>query len=168
MRRNAILLLLAVATLGACDEAVGPNGAALGDEDAGMLASELDDLGSAALDAILASPAVSFSRATAEGVAASGASVPISITFERTAACPGGGQAQLSGTITGQRDRETRTVETDASATKTLTDCVVSRRSGRTITSNGVISFTAHHRTVDGAPSGLQTRSHEGTLTYTT
>lgn len=168
MRRHSILLLLAAATIGGCDRALAPSDTSLQGDDAEMLASELDALGGAALDAILASPAVSFSRATAEGVIASSESVPIAITFDRTATCPAGGQATLAGTITGQRDRDSRTVETDVSATKTLTDCAVRRRNGTTITSNGSVSFTAHHETVGGAASGVQTRTHKGSFTYTT
>jgi hypothetical protein len=168
MRRHTLLLLLAVATTAGCDDALAPNGTALGNEDAGMLAAEFDALGSAALDEILASPAVSFSRAATEGVAASSAPVPVNVTFNRTATCPGGGQATLSGTILGQRERETRTVETETSATKTLTDCAVLRRNGTTITSSGSVSLSAHHRTVDGAASGMQTRTHKGSFTYTT
>ena len=168
MRRRPLLLFLAVATIGGCDDALTPNGAALGIADAGMLASEFDALGSAALDEILASQGVSFSRSATEGVATSSAPVPVNVSFNRTAACPGGGQATLVGTIVGQRDRETRTVETETSATKTLTACAVSRRNGTTITSNGSVSLTAHHKTVDGAPSGVQTRTHKGSFTYTT
>ena len=168
MQRHPLLLLLAVATIGGCDDALTPNGTALGKDDAGMLASEFDALGSAALDEILASSAVSFSRASTEGVATSSVPVPVNITFNRTAACPGGGQATLAGTIVGQRDRETRTVETETTATKTLTDCAVVRRNDSTITSNGSVSLTAHQKTVDGAPSGLQTRTHKGSFTFTT
>jgi hypothetical protein len=167
MRRHFTLLLLAAATIGGCDEATSPAGA-LDRDDAGALASEFDALGSSVLDEILASTGVSFSLAPSGGISKSSAPVPVNVTFNRTAACPAGGQATLAGTITGQRDRETRTVETETSATKTLANCAVKRRNDLTITSNGSISLAAHRKIVNGAPSGVQTQSHKGSFTYTT
>ena len=106
-----LFLVLATATLGACDRALSPGGASLARDDAQALAADLDEVGTATLPEL----------------SASSAPTPVNVTFNRTAACPAGGQVTLAGTVTGQRDRDTRTVETETTATKTLSACAVTR-----------------------------------------
>lgn len=162
------LLILSLA-LGACESAVGPGGSPLTADDARLLASEMDALGNAAIDGALGAFGISFSLASS-GSAGAAVPVPVSRTFTRTHDCPRGGQVTVAGTMTGEGDRETRTLTTETNVVKTHVSCAVGRRNGVTITTNGDpnIVLKATRKVVAGKPSGPQTLSQKGAFTYAT
>ena len=82
-------------------------------------------------------------------------------TFSITRPCPGGGQVQVEGMIHATLDRETRTMEAEASGSRTRTDCVF-HRNDHTVTVNGAALWEASRRRVEGRPDGPQTTHYAG------
>lgn len=83
------------------------------------------------------------------------------VTFSRTRSCPGGGQVQVEGSLHVTLDRETRTVEAEASGSRTRTDCVF-HRAEHTVKVNAFSQWDAFRRRVEGSPDGPQTTHYSG------
>ncbi len=163
-------LLLSGAALSGCESSLGPDASPLSVEDARLLASEFDAIGNSVIDGMLGGFAPSFSLDAGAGSLASVASEPVTVTFTRTQSCPKGGQVTVAGTTIRDVNRETRSMATETSATKTHARCAVEGRNGVTITTNGNpnIALKATRKVVSGQPSGLQTSSQKGSFTYST
>lgn len=161
------ILLATLAAVGCSDSTLAPEAAEFSLADAALLADEFDTIAHAALDSW---NGPHFSASATGGSLASAAAVPINETFTRTRACPKGGQVTLSGTITGEADRATRTLTTETNATKTQAGCAIAKRDGTVITVSGNpnIAIKVNRKVVNGAPSGLQTTTQKGAFTYST
>jgi hypothetical protein len=142
-------VLASLLALSACDSTTMPGDDALTAKDSQLLAGEIEAVGSAMLE----SP--SMLRGT---------------SFSHTRECPRGGSVSVTGSITGERDLDTRTATMQITTTNTHASCVLGRGPDRTITITGnpSITFTANRKLVNGAPSGLQTTRKIGGFTYTT
>jgi hypothetical protein len=142
-------VLISLLVLNACDSATVPRDGELSADDSRLLAAEIEAVGSAMLE----------SAAMLQGT-----------SFSHTRDCPRGGSVSVTGTITGERDLETRTATMQVTTTNTHDSCVLGNGTGRTITITGdpSITFTANRKLVNGAPSGLQTTRKIGGFTYTT
>ncbi len=85
--------------------------------------------------------------------------------FSVSRTCAAGGMMTLTGQRTVTADRETLTL--DLAATKSYADCPVETRQNVVISRTGAIGVRAHRSLVGGAPSGLQTQSHQGSFAWT-
>ena len=86
-------------------------------------------------------------------------------TFTVTKQCPKGGQIALAGTIVRTGDPTTHSLTVDATATRTDTGCAFDTDDG-VLTLTGNIDYTGHLNIVNGALSGLQTQTHNGSFTW--
>ena len=159
-------LALMLAAAGCGDDAVTPPEATLSAAEANLLAAEFDALAGSVLGGAFGP----YHSVAPSGAAYSSVPVPINVTFNRTVACPRGGTTTIAGTTTGTGDRETRTVATETSATKTQAACAHATREGTviTVTGNPNVAIRSTRRTVSGAPSGPQTTTQRGAFTYAT
>lgn len=159
------ILAAALSAVACSDGALAPDEGLLSVENARLLATEFDALGTSILHVDLGfGPHLS---ATPSGEVRASAA-PVHVTFTRTRACPRGGSVTVSGTTTGEADRETRTLTTTTTATKTQSACAFGTRGGGTLTVNGDpgIALTANRKIVNGAPSGVQTTTQKGAFTW--
>jgi hypothetical protein len=142
-------VLISMVAFSGCDSATVPHDGALTAEDSELLAVEIEAVGSTMLES------AAMSRGT---------------TFSHTRECPRGGSVSVTGSITGERDLDTRTATMQITTTNTHASCALGRGPERTITITGnpSITFTANRKLVNGAPSGLQTTRKVGGFTYTT
>jgi hypothetical protein len=86
-------------------------------------------------------------------------------TFTVTKQCPKGGQSVIAGTVVRTGDQTTHSLMVDATATRTDTGCAFDTDDG-VLTLTGSIDYTGHLNIVNGALSGLQTQTHNGSFTW--
>jgi hypothetical protein len=143
---GALVVLL---TLSACDATTMPSDGSLSADESRLLAVEIEAAGSAVLES---------------------ASMLRSTTFSHVRQCPLGGSVNVTGSVTGERDLETRTATMQVTTTNTHAACALGRGPARTITITGSPSvvFTANRKLVNGLPNGPQTTRKVGGFTYTT
>ena len=156
-------LVLAVA---ACDSSTGlPT--EFTQEDAVQLAADMDAVSTLGQADMGISPSFSMNVGTGAPSASVSAPEPINNSFTVTRQCPRGGQVALAGTITGTGDRATHSLTLDANATRTDSDCAFLTRHGvLTLDGNPNITYEGHLNIVNGALSGLQTQTHQGSFTW--
>jgi hypothetical protein len=155
---SSACLLLVIA---ACDQSTGLS-TSISQAAANTLAADMDavstlnpaEIGFGPTFAISAPGSVSTASVTVD---------PISITVTRQ--CPQGGTALIAGTISGTGDPTTRSFSLDAVATRTDTDCAFQTEDG-ILTLNGHIAYDAKLNIVNGALSGLQTQTQDGTFSW--
>jgi hypothetical protein len=141
--------IIGLLTLSACDSTTTPSDGALSADESRLLAVEIGAVGSAMLES------ASMLRGT---------------TFSQVRECPRGGSVSVTGTVTGERDLQTRTATMQVTATSTHAACAIGRGPDRTITITGSpgVVFTANRKLVNGLPDGPQTTRKVGGFTYTT
>jgi hypothetical protein len=151
-------LILAVA---ACDQSTAPS-AGISQATANQLAADMDAVSS------LGSSDFGFGTSFSVGIDGSGVVatvIPINNHIVVTRQCPKGGEAKFDGTITGTGDRTTHSLTLHTVATRTDTNCAFDTRDG-VLTLNGHIDYVGDLNIVNGALSGLQTQSHEGSFSW--
>jgi hypothetical protein len=88
----------------------------------------------------------------------------VDVTFDRTRACPLGGEVSVAGAIHDVFDFDTLTRETTFTGTKSVVACAF-RKHGQLVTLDGQAEWDAFRRHVAFRPDGLQTASYSGTIT---
>jgi len=151
--------------LAACDQSTGPS-TGLSQADANQLAADMDAVSTLGIADFGLGTSFSVS-VDGSGSSASVSAVPITIAnhFTVTRQCPKGGQVVIDGTTTGTGDRTTHSLTLHTVATRTDTDCAFETRNG-VLTLNGSIDYDGNLTIVNGALSGLQTQTHEGSFTW--
>jgi len=156
-------LLLAIA---ACDQSTGPS-AGISQSDANQLAADMDavsTLGTADVGLGASFSIVTDGSGSASVVAAP---IPINNQFTVTKQCPQGGQVVIAGTVTGTGDRTTHSLTLEAAGTRTDTDCAFDTKNGvLTLNGNPNIAYDGKLNIVNGALSGLQTQTHQGSFKW--
>jgi hypothetical protein len=99
------------------------------------------------------------------GTADAGLTTTGTHTFTVTKPCPKGGQLVLTGTIVATGDQAAQNLAVDATANRTDTGCAFDTNDG-VVTLNSSIAYTGHLNIVNGALSGLQTQTHDGTFSW--
>ena len=149
----------ALTALAACDEpATGPDGAELTAAEATALAVGFDNLGLSILDGFTGGAMFSTSAAEPQNV---------DVQFNRTHACPKGGSFTIAGQTKGTADRETYSLNTTTTATKTQKDCTWEAREGTTLTVSGSLALNATRKIENGKPVGVQATTQKGSFTWT-
>lgn len=156
----AMVCLVALAGLVACDSANDPVGAQLpaGSMDGQMatVAVETDQM----VDEMLTDELNRMPQ-PATSAAVTGTVITDEITFSRTRSCPAGGELQVDGRLVRTFETDTRTMEATFTGTRSRTDCAFFRDQ-HVITVDGSARLDAFRRRVDGRPDGLQTASASG------
>jgi len=162
---GTLALLLFTAACG--EDGIRPESPSLSAAEADLLASEFDAMVGSVLGGAFGP---FFSAAPTGGAALAAVPVPVSQTFSRTVSCPKGGTTTIAGSITGSADRETQTIATETSATKTQAACAHATRDGTviTVTGNPNLAIKSTRKVVKGMPSGPQTTTQKGGFTYST
>lgn len=163
----ATLVLLAGCGGGQADRVLGGGG---DDPAADASIVKAIEEATAAVDA-MTDDAMAAEATAVEGdpmLTAIGRPTPASVdrSIERTIPCPGGGELLVTGTLNGEFDRDTRTLELEGSGSREAIGCVLERR-GMTLTLDGASSWSWNRRLVEGMLDGLQTRSASGSWTVT-
>lgn len=153
-------LLFAVA---ACDQSTGPS-TGLTQADANQLAADMDAVSTLGITDFGLGPSFSVG-VEGSGASASVAAVPttFSNTFDVTRQCPKGGNVRIAGTASGTGDRATHSLSLHTVATRTDTECAFETRKG-VLALTGSIVYDATLNIVNGALSGPQTATHEGSF----
>lgn len=165
--RTLFVVLLAVVTTAACDEATGTLD--------GLTETEVQELadGMIATSFGATGEVAQADLASTDGLVLqlAGDTVTSTTEFVTTRTCVRGGQVVLEGTRERVWDRDTRTGSSDLALTKTHEDCARPLRDRDvTITVNGApnIAVEVHHAWADGERDGLQTMSMNGTIDWAT
>jgi hypothetical protein len=148
--RAPFVLAVALAfTLGCGDETTEPS-SAVSEEAAAALADQLLSASVNTLD----SPSPSLA-----------ASVPINVQFSNGSSCPGGGNINVSGNLTGSFDTDTGSGSAWLQVLETVTDCTVTAN-GVNYVANGnpYLSMTGSFTWLNGAPATQQTLRIGGAL----
>jgi hypothetical protein len=168
IRRSHLLgsagLLLALA---ACNSATDLS-ANLSPTAAAKLAAQMDAVSSLGPADFGLGPTLA-ARAAGIGSTASAtaAATTFSNKFTVTHACPKGGKVLLDGTVSGTSDQTTRSLNVEAVATRTDTDCAFDTDDGvLTLNGNPNIAYDGKLNIVNGALSGLQTQTHKGSFKW--
>jgi len=135
--------------------------------DAIQLAADMDAVATLGQADMGVGPSFSMSVGTGEAAASVAVPVPINNSFTVTKQCPRGGQVALAGTVAGTGDQATESLTLDANATRVDTDCAFLTRHGvLTLDGNPNITYEGHLNIVNGALSGLQSQTHQGSFTW--
>ena len=142
----------------ACDQSTGPS-TGITQADANQLAVAMD----AALT--LGVSGTSVSTLTVAGGTSSVAAEPSTFrhSVDVTAPCPKGGTLKLVGTADATSDFTARNFSLHVVGTRTDTDCGFDTREG-VLRLTGSIAFDGSLNIVNGALSGLQTQTHDGSF----
>ncbi len=114
---------------------------------------------------------VSLSIGVGSGEPSASAAVPVPVnnSFTVTKQCPRGGQVSLAGTVVGSYEQAPlgTSITLDANATRTDADCAFQTRHGvMTLDGNPNITYEGHLNVVNGALSGIQSQTHQGSFTW--
>lgn len=156
-------LMLAAA---ACSDSTGTSNG-ITREDANQLAADMDAVATLGSADVGVGPSFSLGVDTNGGAASVTAPIAIDNHFTVTRQCPKGGQVVLDGQVTGTGDRTTHSLSLETNATRTDTECAFQTRRGvLTLSGNPNITFNGKLNIVNGALSGLQTATHNGSFTW--
>jgi hypothetical protein len=165
---GSALVATFVVTAAACVEETthGP-AASLSVAEVNALAPQFDGTTHMAIDGHMIGLNAGFGSAGMGGGTDADRIVEEQFTIVRT--CPLGGSVTVAGSALREFVRDTRTVTSQVSATKTADACTYALRNGATIaiTGNPNIGVEARRKRVAGVPTGLQTLTHRGSFNWT-
>lgn len=176
-RRAALLGVAALGialVAGACSgSGTGPTRATLSADESQALAATMDTENNTVLGnqtgRLDTSPGLSPVSSQSEGIPGLRATVLSSqTTFHTQRDCRLGGSMTVDGDISHTYDTDTHTLTADFQATVTHDGCVRNIRGTQiTLTGNPNLQLVAHRERVNGVPTGLQTWSLQGSVSWT-
>lgn len=154
------ILLVALAAAGCDNGTTAPAAGSLTAAEAVMLATEIDRSSDAMVNGTI------DGRNGAGTMAESSSTRTIEIKFAGKSSCPRGGEVIVEGQMAWEHNLDERSTSVTVQATRTMDDCAYTGEKGE-VTIDGEISLAADRYRVVGWPSGPQTTTHTGTITWT-